>query len=113
MYDFPYHFSGIVGAMSYGMSVHIVYRHRAISCMGIWSQARQSHTETVQRLYVNCAILGKSQYSLCRFHIEIIHRWCGLNTAAMQRWCGDCATGVRSPYDIVCRNDHLKILLFP
>ena len=89
--DFPYDFSGILGG--YGlqhMCSHWV-KHRAISCMGTWWQARQSR----QRLYWD---LTKIVWCRCSCHaVSTDSAWKSYNVCvgSVQRPSGVGAVSVR------------------
>ena len=61
-------------ATGYGVCFHIVYGHRAISCMGVKRQAGQNRTEAARRSYGNSAMQVQLACSLRRFRTEIIRR---------------------------------------
>ena len=88
-------------ATGYGVCFHIVYGHRAISCMGIKRQAGQNRTEAVRG--------DRTEIVQCRFSWRAIsadsarksYGARGVRTKAARRWCGDFPRGVRSPYNFL------------
>ena len=63
--------------MGYGICVHIVYGHRAISSTGPRGQPGVNPSETVGRLYGNRAMSVQLPCSLRSFRMEIVRSPCG------------------------------------
>ena len=89
VYACPYDFQASQLATGYGVCVHIVYEHRAISCMSSWPQTGQSRMKAVRRSYGNRAMPVRSP--------QIPHG----NRTTLERARGDGVLTVRGPYDCI------------
>ena len=70
-------------ATGYGVCVHIVYEHRAISCTGLREQ-------TGVNPYRDCAeIVRRLPCSLASLQTVTVWSPCGFRADAARRWCGD------------------------